>query len=210
MKEEVECCIGSSSRTAQRQKGGRDSYDSAGDKAGLLLGDPVWRPGEGKRDGALEFDGIDDYVSTLFVLNPVAGPFSVFAWIKGGVPGQVIISQTDGLTGDGDIWLGTEPSDGKLMTALVPRALGRSVTLPLESESIITDGQWHHIGLVWDGWYRSLYVEGLEVAKDTEALDPLKSSGGGLFIGAGKTFDAGSFFPGLINDVRIYNRAVRP
>jgi hypothetical protein len=42
-------------------------------------------------DGALECDGIDDYISTDFVLDPEDGSFSVFAWIKGGVPGQVII-----------------------------------------------------------------------------------------------------------------------
>jgi hypothetical protein len=30
------------------------------------------------------------------------------------------------------------------------------------------------------------------------------------YIGTGKTLDAGSFFSGLIDDVRIYNRAIKP
>ncbi|MHC4172033.1 MAG: two-component regulator propeller domain-containing protein [Planctomycetota bacterium] len=186
------------------------AHDSAGGNDAYVIGGAVWQPTSGEMNGALQFDGVDDYVIMPFVLNPHDGPFSVFAWIKEGAPGQVVISQTDGLSGNGDIWLGTEPSDGRLMTALVPLALGQSVTLTLESESIITDGQWHHIGLVWDGSYRSLYVDGLEVAKDTEALDPLKSSDGGMFIGAGKTLEQGSFFSGLIDDVRIYNRAITP
>jgi hypothetical protein len=52
-------------------------------------------------------------------------------------------------------------------------------------------------------------MDGAEAAKDTAALPlaPLKSSDGGLYIGAGKTLDAGGFFLGLIDDVRIYNQA---
>ena len=32
----------------------------------------------------------------------------------------------------------------------------------------------------------------------------------GLYIGVGKDYAPGSFFSGLIDDVRIYNRAVKP
>jgi hypothetical protein len=95
------------------------------------------------------------------------------------------------------------------MTGLVLPALGRSAPQPLISESVITDGQWHHIGLVWDWSYRYLYVDGVEAAGDAKALAPLKASDGGLYLGAGKTLEAASFFAGLIDDVRIYNRALR-
>ena len=84
----------------------------------------------------------------------------------------------------------------------------RSAPLPLVSESIITDGQWHHIGLVWDGLHRHLYVDGTEVAKDTRVMAAPKSSYGGLYIGAGNTLAAGSFYSGLIDDIRIYNQAL--
>jgi hypothetical protein len=73
-------------------------------------------------DGALELDGNDDYVGTPFVLNPGNDSFSVFAWIKGGAPGQVIISQSNTSSGrgvfPGSTWLGINPSDGRLMTGL--------------------------------------------------------------------------------------------
>jgi hypothetical protein len=32
-------------------------------------------------------------VITGFVLNPEDGPFSVFAWVKGGAPDQAVLSQ---------------------------------------------------------------------------------------------------------------------
>jgi hypothetical protein len=78
------------------------------------------------------------------------------------------------------------------------------------SETVITGGQWRHIGFVWDGSYRYLYVDGVEVAKDAIpiTLAPLKSATGGLLIGTGKTFDAETFYSGLIDDVRIYNKAL--
>jgi len=64
------------------------------------------------------------------------------------------------------------------------------------------------VGFLWDGSQRILYVDDLEVAKGTQTQ--LACSTGGLYIGAGKNLDAGSFFSGLIDDVRIYNRAVTP
>ncbi len=51
-------------------------------------------------------------------------------------------------------------------------------------------------------------MDGIEADGDTKAQAPLKASDGGLYIGAGKTLDATSFFPGLIDDVRIYNEAL--
>jgi hypothetical protein len=180
---------------------GTVAYDSADVNDGILNGDPLWQPGGGQVAGALEFDGIDDYVNTPFVLNPADGKFSVFAWIKGGAPGQAVLSQMGG-----GRWLCADPSEGNLMTEL--KAAGRVVTQPLVSEFVVTDGNWHRIGFVWDGSNRTLYADDVEVAKDTQAY--LAGSENDLYIGTGKAMEPGSFFSGLIDDVRIYNRAVIP
>jgi len=186
---------------------GNIAYESVTANDGVVIGEAIWQPDAGKVKGTLQFDGIDDYVSTPFILNPTNGAFSVFAWIKGGTPGQAIVSQTNG-TGIGKGWLCTDPSDGKLMTKLTS-PLGRSAAPPpLLSEFVITDGSWYHIGFVWDTSYRHLYVDGTEVAKDTKSSTMLESADGGLHIGAGNTLDAGSFFSGLVDDVRIYDQAL--
>jgi hypothetical protein len=78
----------------------------------------------------------------------------------------------------------------------------------LLSQTIITDGNWHRIGLVWDGSHRTLYVDDFAVAEDTQTN--LGGSENGLYIGAGSAMEPGSFWSGLIDDVRIYNRAVIP
>jgi len=184
------------------------AYDSAGGNFGTLSGNPIWQSDSGQVAGALQFDGLDDYISADKVLNPKFAEFSVFAWIKGGSPGQVIISQKNSFGGVGATWLGIDPVNGCLMTGLVSPPIGRFIAEPLESNFIITDDIWHHVGFVWDGSYRTLYVDGIEVAKDTNSLASLKNSDGGLYIGANKNLDAGTFFSGLIDDVRIYDIAL--
>ena len=181
------------------------AYDSAGDHDGVLFGDPAWQPDKGKIDGALEFDGVNDYVSMPFVVDPGEGVFSAFAWVKGGVAGQAILSQTDNT---GEMWMGVDSLQGNLVSGLVPPPAGRTVTPPLESPFLITDGQWHHVGFVWDGQRRHLYADGVEVVGDASAINPLTSSDGGMHLGAGKSLEASCFWFGLIDDVRIYNQAL--
>jgi hypothetical protein len=78
----------------------------------------------------------------------------------------------------------------------------------LLSQAIITDNNWHRIGLVWDGSFRTLYVDDVVVAEDAQTN--LGGSENGLYIGAGMAIEPGSFWSGLIDDVRIYNRALIP
>ncbi|MHC4805435.1 MAG: LamG-like jellyroll fold domain-containing protein [Planctomycetota bacterium] len=173
--------------------------DSARENDAVVFGDAIWQPDGGQVSGALQFDGIDDYVSTPFMLQTANAVFSVFAWVKGGMPSQVIFSQA-GLSD----WLGADTTNGSLMTEL--NFLFKP-SLPLQSQTVITDGNWHRIGLVWDGSNRILYVDDVEVASDTYDKGYLF---GDLQIGAGKNLEPGSFFSGLIDDVRIYDRAITP
>jgi hypothetical protein len=175
------------------------AYDHANDNDGTVMGIPKWHPSAGKIDGALEFDGAT-FVAADFVLDPHAGPFTVLAWVKGGGPGEVIVSQQGGAN-----WLRADPVDGSLITEL--RAGGRSPK-DLDSEVVIAGDIWHRVGFTWDGVNRALYVDDVLVAEDTQ--DPLQGSAGKQLIGCGKDMAPGTSFSGLIDDVRIYNRAVRP
>ncbi len=181
---------------------GSIAYDSFGDYDGTINGNPFWQPTEGIIGGALLLDGIDDYVSTPFILDPSKGSFSVFAWIYCWTPGQAMVSQT----GDfGETWLGINTS-GDLITEFCDVYFD-----PLESGTIITDIQWHHVGLVYDldTFHRQLYVDGILAAEDTTTVAG-NPSDGGFYIGASKDLDSGTFFSGMIDDVRIYNQALSP
>ena len=61
---------------------------------------------------------------------------------------------------------------------------------------------------MWDGSHRTLYVEDVAVAEDTQTN--LAGSENGLYIGTDKAMELGSFWSGLIDDIRIYNRALIP
>ena len=119
---------------------------------------------------------------------------------KGGIPGQVILSQENRSD-----WLLTNSTDGSLMTEI--RHIGGN-DQQLQSQDVITDGEWHRVGLVRDGSQRILYADDEEVSRDTQPR--LARWPDGLYIGAGNQLESDSFFSGLIDDVRIYNRAVIP
>jgi len=173
--------------------------DSARQNDGTVMGNAAWQPIGGKVDGALEFDGTT-FVVAGSVLDPSDGPFSVLAWVKGGAPGQAIISQQAGYD-----WLVSDPATGALMTEL--RSGGRQ-SKALYSDAVITDGNWHRVSFTWDGTHRRLSVDDTLVAEDTDVA--LAACDGGVNIGCGKLMAPGSLFTGLIDDVRIYNRAVKP
>jgi hypothetical protein len=178
---------------------GVTAHDSVGLNDGTVIGVPAWRPDSGIVDGALEFDGATCVIAGP-VIDPSAGPFSVLAWVKGGTAGQVIVSQQAGAN-----WLMFDPAAGTLMTEL--RNGGR-IGNPLCSDAVISGDDWHRVGFTWDGSTRRLYVDEALVAEDTQV--GLAAGYGGLNIGAGKNLTAGTFFTGLIDDIRIYNRVVKP
>lgn len=184
------------------ETGGDVAYDSAGENDATVMGGAAWHPESGQINGALQLDGRDDYIQTPSMLNPKDDLFSVFVWIKGGVPGQAILSQEEGVG-----WLLTD-AQGRLMTELI--SSGRRPGDPLFSETIVTDGNWHRVGLVWDSEYRSLYVDDELVATDVVPQNAFPSSRGGLIIGAGKDRETDTFWSGMIDGVRIYDRVLEP
>ena len=178
---------------------GMFAADSVGDNDAFVVGGTVWQPSSGQVDGALQLNGIDSCAIVSPILNPADDPFSIYIWINSGAPSQVVVSQ-QGMSN----WLKTN-AEGKLMTELKS---SDQLAGPLISETIITDGQWHRIGLVWDGSHRTLYVDSIAVADDIQP--GLAGSQMGLYIGVGKNYAPGTVWFGLIDDVRVYNRVVSP
>lgn len=179
---------------------GAVAHDSEGDNDAAVMGSAAWESQGGAVGGALLLDGGGYLATAKVAINPSAGPFSVLAWVKGGLPGQAVVSQQGGTN-----WLMATTPAGALGTEL--KSGGRQSGI-LTSDAVIADGTWHRIGLTWNGSNRILYVDDVEVATDTQSS--LAGSTGVLYIGAGTGLAPDSFWSGLIDDVRIYNRAVKP
>jgi L-ascorbate metabolism protein UlaG (beta-lactamase superfamily) len=182
------------------EQAGNIVLDAAGSFQGTANGSPTWQPTAGIMNGALQFDGSDDYVSTPFVLDPSAGPFSVFAWIKNGQAGQAIVSQIGASN-----WLSINSATGCFGTEL--KVTGRS-SKPLWSTAVVTDGSWHRVGLVWDGTSRILYMDDAEAIRDSAGTPASFKTG--LYLGSGSGLQPGTFWSGLIDDVRVHLRAIKP
>jgi len=52
-----------------------------------------------------------------------------------------------------------------------------------------------------------LYVDDVEVAKSESTIT---GTGAGLFFGTGKNMEPGTFWYGLIDDIRIYRQVIVP
>jgi len=173
------------------------AYDSIGSDHANVHGEAEWQPDAGYDAGALDFDAEDVYVAPMCILNPADGPFRILAWIKGGEPGQVIASETPTESTLGGTYLAAD-ANGVLMTeAMYP--------MLLKTDVVITDSEWHQVGFEWDGEYRHLSVDDQEVAVDDTPLPTLQNAGY-LNIGTGKAFEDDTFWSGLIDDVRVYEK----
>ncbi|UCF42950.1 MAG: LamG domain-containing protein [Planctomycetota bacterium] len=189
---------------------GTTAYDSAGSNHGTLVNGPGWASGQ--VGGALDFDGVDDYVDcgNGASINSLSA-FSVCMWFKAdvvcGPMHRHLIAQRD--LGD-IVWTLILHRDyscrltGRVETSGTP-AVGRSNFIP-------EAGQWYHAAMTYDdAGDRTLrvYVDGVEQsymlqtpATGTILFDPSVSIAIGNRIGGGKEFD------GIIDDVMIFNRAL--
>ena len=69
----------------------------------------------------------------------------------------------------------------------------------------LTAGTWTYLAVTYDGSNERLYVNGAPVASNP-LEDSIEVSDGALRIGGNSVW--GEYFRGLIDEVRIYNRAL--
>lgn len=168
---------------------------------------------DGKFGKALSFDGTDDYVNSgAAVDNTVATGVTLEAWIRpaGRQNGGIISNDyTLGNRKGYDFFLWA-PHDtyGRLYIDFGNgTACGRTWWAIPDADWY---NQWHHVAATWDGSTVKLHVDGSEVG--TAALlsgnysDPTKDTLiGGINYGATLPYCP---FNGLIDEVRIWNRAL--
>ncbi len=156
----------------------------------------------GKIDQAFSFNG-SSYVSVphVSVLDPGSSLWSVSAWVRGTSGGSVV-------------WKGSSStnfyelavSEGKAIFTI--NAGGTTVTATAISTASVNDGNWHLItGIRSSTNTADVYVDGVFSGTSTYA-------GSGTSIDTATSLIIGSengsadFFSGIIDDVRVYNRAL--
>ena len=161
------------------------------------------RSAGGKFGGALSFDGINDWVTVADAdsLDLTTG-MTTEGWVRPTAIG----------TGWRTVMLKEQPSNliyslyagngkGRAATDLfttADRGLSGTTATPLNA--------WTHLAATYDGTTQRLYVNGVQVATKA-TTGAIKVSTGALRIGGNGTWND-EWFAGLIDEVRVYNRAL--
>ena len=72
--------------------------------------------------------------------------------------------------------------------------------------SLLATNTWTHVAATWDGAVMRVYLNGVQVASGA-AIGSLVNSSGHLSIG-GHQFLSAEYFTGILDEIRIYNRAL--
>lgn len=183
---------------------GTSAADTTGrPQAGTVSG-AAWS--SGIQSGGLTFDGVDDGV----VVGPSAavtgtGNFTLSAWVKiasGTASGTVIQQREAGSTGyQGEYMLRVNAS-GTVNFFVYGT---NSYQFNLNTSTQVKDNQWHLITAVRDGAAGRIFIDGTLAATATGTLQALQARA----VAIGHDIrDAGDYFAGSIDDVRIYERAL--
>ena len=178
---------------------GTTAVDSSGNgNDGTLTNGPIWV--DGKIGKALSFDGTDDYViiSDSDNLDGFSA-FSISTWVYAYTIGEECYGRII-VKGDGDPYGLMIESDTKISFYINGDRLESNENFSLNS--------WHHIGVTYEKDVingRKIYIDGVLSKSQTNTFT-VNSGANDLYIGNRSTLDR--TFDGIIDEVRIYNRAL--
>jgi hypothetical protein len=155
---------------------------------------------------AYDFDGTNDYIDCGSILGGLT-EFSLNCWVKptDGDAYQHFI-QKQFLSSAEPFVLKVRGQDSKLSV----ESTNNNVTqlASTSSTSPLPDVQWSHVCGQLDGNTYELYIDGVLVASNTYSPSVVGNNSGSVSIGAGRGASVVGYTAGLMDDVRIYDRAL--
>jgi hypothetical protein len=167
---------------------------------GTLIGGPQWVAG--MIGGALEFDGSDDYVDCgNNAIFDITEQVTLAVWVK----------TNDAGNGQHNMWLGKgdhtyaikHASDNSLEFFVYSSGGWHTLSYAIDSSF---NGVWHHVAGTFDGNELLVYLDGGLVVTllYTGSIETRTH-----IVSMGENSEAsGRFYDGLLDDARIYNRAL--
>ena len=164
---------------------------------------PLWTTG-GKYGRAINFDGSNDHVRVADKASLDLGSSgTIEAWAKLDRLNiwHSVLAKGD-TNQDRSHNYGLEVTKGNRWICVLGNGISSIV---LQSPAAPAANQFHHVACVWNGVSVQLYVGGALVASTSQTLTPLANAAP-LYIGQfGGNADR---LDGIIDEVRIYNRAL--
>jgi hypothetical protein len=190
---------------------GNANDESGGGHDGTVYGAIPTSDRFGDPGSAFYFDGLKDYIDFGDIEIVTGNTMSVQAWFKttGSLDyATALVSKLYASVAyhlGGSLWGGD-----KIQFEIGPAEIA-------ESNSSLNDGYWHHAVGVYDGTLASdnvkLFIDGVLQATTHNHTQNIPDVPEPLTIGATKSRDGSTiadFFDGIIDDVRIYDRALSP
>ena len=181
------------------ETGGASAADSAGTHTAALNGNPQWQPLTGRIDGALAFDGADDFVEATGYGGIVGGQSrTVAAWVKTLSAGNIV---TWGQETTGEKWTFRIDDTGAIRVSVQDGFIIGFTN--------VRTGHWTHVAVVLhddgdpDVSEIELYVNGVRESIRRTGDQAINTSGAGTVRLGAFTSD---FFTGDMDDVRLYDR----
>jgi len=188
---------------------GSVAYDSLSSNDGTIYG-AVWT--NGQINGALDFDGVDDYVEASgFVYTPP--PFTIMAWVKRTVVADSryhsIVSKGGVFESNTNFDLGIRDTTTGINSVYLYWRNGSTLYGKGVNLSNAYDNEFFHIVAVVNSSYDlEIFVNGQSVETDTDNSAPGDGEHAlriGKWSGIQSTSEE---FKGIIDDVCIYDRAL--
>lgn len=184
-----------------------NANDSVGTSHGQLLNQTGFAPG--KVGQAFNFNGVDSYVNIRG--NPaikMTGPFTIVAWVNysrtsGNYQDSVMVvtKGIDAVTSM-DWGLGISPAQ-----KLRPHAQVGSDWIYFDCDTTLQTGVWYQVAMVYSGTNIQGYVNG--AADGSKVVSgALLATDNPLRIGAYASVFPPAFFPGRIDELALYDRAL--
>lgn len=175
---------------------------------GTLTNGPLWTA-----DPALAFDGVDDHVS-VGTFDVVGDAITIAAWIRPldlancSASDCRIVSKATGTAENAHVFmLSTIASGGDVRLRFRLETDGVTDTLIANAGNLPTD-QWVHAAATWDGTTMRIYQDGVDVGGAAKGGVLSADPGVPVWIGGNPSGATDKPWSGLIDDVRIYDRAL--
>jgi N-acetylneuraminic acid mutarotase len=187
---------------------GTVAYDSSGNgNDGSLINGPTWTTG--KIGGALSFDGVDDLLllphSTLAERNLFSYCLWFYATETSSIQHTFLSAANSVRFNEFLFWTKSQQLEIQYKNNVI------GITSSLNSEYWLN--KWKYLTLIYNPNRLLIYSNGQEVFDINYSLQSLNIDSGGLILGAdqdsfGGGFQSNQFVKGLIDDLRIYDRAL--
>ena len=186
------------------------AVDSEGGNDGTWTNGP--NPVAGLIDGGLDFDGSNDYVDAGS-FDVVGSGITMMAWFNADAIASDdprIVSKASSSAEQDAYWqLSTTDSGSDRYLRMRIKAGGTTTTLA-DSSVNLSPGQWYLATATYDNasGAMKLYLDGSEVASGTHAVGGALDTSSAVPVAIGANGSAERFFDGILDDVRIYDRAL--